>query len=153
MFYNNLLIIPVVTLATLVLEDWSSTNLASNFPPETRSNLFMGMVYSGFGALALTYCMAWVVRTTSSTTYAMVGALNKLPLAIFGIIFFASPITLGGVAAITLGFVSGLVYAWAKISKTQPPRPVHESEIPLAAMSSKRTSSESDGERLDRRVS
>jgi GDP-mannose transporter len=146
MYYNNLLMMPVVSIATLALEDWSSDNLKSNFPPESRYTLPMGMIYSGIGALAITYCTAWVIRSTSSTTYAMVGALNKLPLAILGIIFFASPVTWGGIAAIALGFVSGLVYTWAKIRSS--PAPPTEGAIPLMNVSVKDDSprSSTDGE-------
>ncbi|KAI9163089.1 GDP-mannose transporter [Paramyrothecium foliicola] len=127
MFYNNLLTVPVLSLASLLLEDWSIQNLRNNFPPESRYSLPIGMVYSGLGALGIAYCTAWCVRATSSTTYAMVGALNKLPLAICGIIFFASPVTFGSVSAIALGFISGLVYTVAKTKETKKPEP----EIPL----------------------
>jgi len=115
MFYNNPLTIPVMGLASLLLEDWSAQNLRNNFPPESRYSLPIGMFYSGIGAIGISYATAWCIRATSSTTYAMVGALNKLPLAICGIFFFASPVTFGGVSAILLGFISGLVYALAKI--------------------------------------
>jgi GDP-mannose transporter len=148
MYYNNLLIFPVTCLATLILEDWSSDNLRQNFPPETRYTMPMGMIYSGLGALAITYCTTWVIRTTSSTTYAMIGALNKLPLAICGIVFFASPVTFGGVSAIALGFISGLVYAWAKIrSSSAPPPPKSEIEIPLTEAQEGGADSESGSDR------
>ncbi len=45
---------------------------------------------------------------------SMVGALNKLPIALSGIVFFSDPATFGSVAAIMVGFVAGLVYAIAK---------------------------------------
>jgi len=48
----------------------------------------------------------------------MVGALNKLPIAISGLIFFDAPVTFGSVSAIFVGFVSGLVYAWAKVRQS-----------------------------------
>jgi GDP-mannose transporter len=44
----------------------------------------------------------------------MVGALNKLPIALSGIIFFGDPATFGSISAITVGFIAGLVYAFAK---------------------------------------
>jgi GDP-mannose transporter len=117
MFYNNLLTIPVLILASLVVEDWSSDNLRSNFPAESRSSMCVGMIYSGLGAIFISYSTAWCIRATSSTTYAMVGALNKLPVAIMGILFFAAPVTFGSVFAISLGFVSGIVYTVAKLQK------------------------------------
>ncbi|KAL2164516.1 hypothetical protein VTH06DRAFT_3732 [Thermothelomyces fergusii] len=115
MFYNNLLTIPVLVVCSLLVEDWSAENLARNFPIESRNKLMVGMVYSGLGAIFISYCSAWCIRVTSSTTYSMVGSLNKLPIAISGLIFFDAPITFGSVTAIFVGFISGLVYAWAKI--------------------------------------
>ncbi|KAH0530710.1 hypothetical protein TsFJ059_005305 [Trichoderma semiorbis] len=115
MFYNNFLTIPVLIIGSLLVEDWSSENLARNFPEETRTNLILGMVYSGLGAIFISYSSAWCIRVTSSTTYSMVGALNKLPIAVSGLIFFDAPVTFGSVSAIFIGFVSGLVYAWGKI--------------------------------------
>ena len=49
----------------------------------------------------------------------MVGALNKLPIAVSGLIFFAAPVTVGSVSAIFIGFVSGIVYAWAKVKENE----------------------------------
>lgn len=118
-FYNNLLSIPVLVICSLLIEDWSSANLASNFPEETRRSLVIGMVYSGLGAVGISYASAWCQRATSSTTYSMVGALNKLPLAISGFIFFNTPVTFGGVSAVFIGFLSGIVYAWAKIRERE----------------------------------
>ena len=108
-FYNNLLTIPVLIVASVLVEDWSSLNLEKNFPAESRNHMFIGIVYSGFMAVFISFSTAWCVRATSSTTYAMVGALNKLPLAIIGLVFFAAPITFGSVTAIVLGFISGIV--------------------------------------------
>jgi GDP-mannose transporter len=119
MFYNNLLTIPVLFLCSLVFEDWSNENVLKNFPIETRNSLMAGMVYSGLATIFISYCSAWCIRVTSSTTYSMVGALNKLPIAVSGLIFFAAPVTFGSVSAIIIGFISGIVYAWAKVRQTQ----------------------------------
>ncbi|KAH8879386.1 GDP-mannose transporter [Thozetella sp. PMI_491] len=118
MFYNNLLTIPVLVVCSLIAEDWSSDNLARNFPIESRNSLLIGMIYSGFGAIFISYCSAWCIRVTSSTTYSMVGALNKLPVAVSGLVFFDAPITFGSVSAIFIGFVSGIVYSWAKVRQS-----------------------------------
>ncbi|KAK3185270.1 GDP-mannose transporter into the lumen of the Golgi [Lecanicillium sp. MT-2017a] len=115
MFYNNLLSIPVLIVGSLLMEDWSSENVTRNFPPESRNNLVIGMIYSGLGTIFISYCSAWCIRVTSSTTYSMVGALNKLPMAVSGFIFFSAPVTFGSVSAVLIAFVSGVVYAWAKV--------------------------------------
>ncbi|CAM1501318.1 Fc.00g104800.m01.CDS01 [Cosmosporella sp. VM-42] len=119
MYYNNLLTIPVLLVCSLLVEDWSSANFAANFPPESRNRILTGIVYSGLAAIFISYCTAWCVRLTSSTTYSMVGALNKLPLAISGLIFFSAPVTFGSVSAIFIGFISGVVYTWAKVKETE----------------------------------
>ncbi|TVY81008.1 GDP-mannose transporter [Lachnellula suecica] len=119
MFYNNLLTIPVLILCSLIFENWSSENIAKNFPIETRNKLITGFIYSGLATIFISYCSAWCIRVTSSTTYSMVGALNKLPIAVSGLVFFAAPVTFGSVSAIVIGFISGLVFTWAKVRQTQ----------------------------------
>lgn len=99
------------------------------------------MGFSGLGAVFISYSTAWCVRTTSSTTYryaivldqcssilllirrftlrSMVGALNKLPVAASGLIFFGDPVTFSSVTGIFTGFVAGLVYAIAKQTQSK----------------------------------
>jgi len=119
MLYNNLLPIPVLVVSSLLAEDWSSENLNRNFPPETRNSLIIGIIYSGLAAIFISYCSSWCIRVTSSTTYSMVGMLNKLPIAVSGLVFFDAPVTFGSVSAIIIGFVSGIVYAWAKVRQSE----------------------------------
>ncbi|KAF5236355.1 hypothetical protein FANTH_11307 [Fusarium anthophilum] len=133
MYYNNLLTIPVLVFFSLVTEDWSSANFAKNFPEDSRNRILVGIIYSGLAAIFISYCSAWCIRVTSSTTYSMVGALNKLPIAVSGLIFFAAPVTVGSVSAIFIGFVSGIVYAWAKVKENEAKKnalPTAESREP-----------------------
>ncbi|TNY23744.1 UAA transporter family-domain-containing protein [Rhodotorula diobovata] len=118
MFYNNLLSIPVLVVFSLMFETWSSANLALNFPEETRTSLLSLMAFSGAAAVFISYCTAWTVRTTSSTTFSMVGALNKLPVAASGILFFGDPANFANVFSILVGFLAGLVYAAAKSAQS-----------------------------------
>jgi GDP-mannose transporter len=117
MFYNNLLTIPVLLACTILLEDWSSANLARNFPDDAKNKVIAAMLISGLSAVFISYSSGWCVRVTSSTTYSMVGALNKLPIAISGLVFFDAPVTFGSVSAIFIGFVSGIVYTLAKVKQ------------------------------------
>ncbi|PYH86619.1 GDP-mannose transporter 1 [Aspergillus uvarum CBS 121591] len=122
MFYNNLLSIPVLIVLSGLLEDWSSTNVNRNFPPVDRNSIIFAMILSGLSSVFISYTSAWCVRVTSSTTYSMVGALNKLPIAVSGLIFFDAPVTFPSVSAIVVGFVSGIVYAIAKIKQNAKPK-------------------------------
>ena len=118
MYYNNLLSIPILLICSVLLEDWSSVNIAKNFPPAMRNNLILAMIFSGLSSVFISYTSAWCVRVTTSTTYSMVGALNKLPIAISGLVFFDAPVTFPSVSAIGIGFVSGIVYALAKVKQS-----------------------------------
>jgi len=135
MFYNNLLSIPVILLCSLFLEDWSQANIDHNFPPELRTNLVIAMVFSGLSSVFISYTSAWCVRITSSTTYSMVGALNKLPIALSGLIFFSAPVTFFSVTAIALGFVSGLVYTLAKMKQQKEKSSTLPTAQPMSASS------------------
>jgi GDP-mannose transporter len=44
----------------------------------------------------------------------MTGALNKLPVAASGMIFFGDPVTFGSISAVSVGFFAGILYAIAK---------------------------------------
>ena len=77
--------------------------------------MISAMIFTGLSSIFISYASAWCVRVTSSTTYSMVGALNKLPIAISGLIFFDAPVTVGSVSALFVGFVSGVVYTVAKV--------------------------------------
>ncbi|KAJ5605616.1 GDP-mannose transporter [Penicillium lagena] len=136
MFYNNMLSLPIMIICSLVTEDWSSANLAKNFPAESRNNLMIGMLYSGLGAIFISYSSAWCIRKTSSTTYSFIGYLNKLPLAISGIVFFDAPITFGSVSAILLGFFSGLVYGYGKMKQKEQSKQILPTSQPTMSASS-----------------
>lgn len=115
MFYNNFLSIPVLLLMSFLVEDWSYANLHKNFPDDKQTKLISAIVFSGACAILISYTTAWCIRATSSTTYSMVGALNKLPVALSGMVFFHDPpVTFSSVSAIAVGFFAGLVYAFGK---------------------------------------
>jgi len=133
MFYNNFLSIPVLVVFSVLVENWSWENLVKNFPPDYRQILLSAIAFSGFATVGISYTTAWCLRATSSTTYSMVGALNKLPIAASGMVFFGDVVTLGSVTAIGVGFFSGLVYAIAKNNqvKADKARAAQTTEIPL----------------------
>ncbi|KAF7356812.1 UDP-galactose transporter [Mycena venus] len=112
MFYNNLLSIPV--LAVFSLHRGGLGLRKSRAPPQTRHVLLSAIAFSGAAAVGISFTTAWCIRATSSTTYSMVGALNKLPVAASGMLFFGDPVTAGSVSAIGVGFFAGLLYAVAK---------------------------------------
>ena len=119
MFYNNLLSIPVLVVFSLLIEDWGPASLAANFPESNRVVLLSAIAFSGAAAVFISYSTAWCVRVCGSTTYSMVGALNKLPVAASGMLFFGDPANLGNVSAIGVGGAAGVVYAVAKTQQAK----------------------------------
>jgi len=69
--------------------------------------------------------------------YSMVGALNKLPVAASGMVFFGDPVTTGSVSAVGTGFLAGLVYAVAKNNqvKAEKAQQAREGVIPMHKVS------------------
>jgi GDP-mannose transporter len=92
MFYNNLLSIPVLLVFSLLVEDWGAASFGRNLyvnprgmsieadrpsPEVDRVFLLTAIAFSGAAAVFISYSTARCVRTCGSTTYSMVGALNK----------------------------------------------------------------------------
>ncbi|KAG1646992.1 hypothetical protein G6F44_000294 [Rhizopus delemar] len=132
-FYNNIISIPFLIIPSFIFEDWSTENLSNNF--HIRQQVIVAMVFSGASAFTMSYASAWCVRTTSSTTYSMVGALNKLPIAASGILFFGDPATFGNITAIIVGFIAGIVYSLSKTMYSKPLQ-MNKDLIPLSSSSS-----------------
>ncbi|KAG0305827.1 GDP-mannose transporter into the lumen of the Golgi [Dissophora globulifera] len=118
-YYNNLLSLPVMLLLSLCLEGWTSGEFERTFAPEVRSSLTIAILLSGVSSFLISYGSAWCVRVTSSTTYSMVGALNKLPVAASGILFLGDPATLGNIFGIFFGLVAGMLYSYSKSDQAQ----------------------------------
>ncbi|WOO81478.1 GDP-mannose transporter 1 [Vanrija pseudolonga] len=119
MFYNNLLSIPFLVISSLLFENWGVESLSKNFPADNRAVLLSAITFSGAAAVFISYSTAWCVRICGSTTYSMVGALNKLPVAASGMLFFGNAVTVGSVSAILVGGVAGIVYAVAKTNQAR----------------------------------
>lgn len=77
-----------------------------------------GIFASSFTAFAISYSTAWSMRVSTSTSYSMVGALNKLPIALSGMIFFSKEralVNVWSIFSVILGFSSGLVYSVSQL--------------------------------------
>ncbi|KAI8908016.1 hypothetical protein EDD86DRAFT_191867 [Gorgonomyces haynaldii] len=130
-FYNNLLSVPVLFLFSVMMEQQEFFKLQDKyFVPNADTQefyaLLAGILVSGVTSFGISYSTAWCVRVTSSTTYSMVGALNKLPIAVAGMLFFDADVTVASVAGVMIAFAAGIVYAKAKQQQQQTPLPTYE---------------------------
>lgn len=91
-FYNNALTAPMFFLMSLLGADGQLSEFMDYYSePEhisERNSFINALLFSGISAYWISYASSWCVRVTNSTTYSMVGSLNKLPIAISGLIFF-----------------------------------------------------------------
>ena len=88
--YNNVLSLPVLLVLSFSFEDWSGFvhGLIHENTLIVNLRLLTSMVLSGFAGFFISFTTAWCLRVAPSTTYSMVGALNKLPVALSGVMFF-----------------------------------------------------------------
>ena len=114
MFYNNLSL-PGLLIFSLLIKYWLFENVLRNFSSENRNALVFAMILWGLSSIFISYTSAWCVRATTLTTYSMVGALNKIPIALSGLLFNDAPVTIPNVSAIVIGGPSGYLYAYAKV--------------------------------------
>lgn len=129
-FFNNLLSIPVLLVCSLLTEVDSfrlllvefgkaeprlgEENLFATRPASDWAPMWFAVLLSSVFSFAISYCTSWCIRMTTSTTYSMVGALNKLPIAVFGMIVFKDKLNFFSVSGVFVAFSAGLLYSYAK---------------------------------------
>jgi GDP-mannose transporter len=111
-YASNLLSTPMLLIASLIFENHYWRNLRTTIHADRH--MFFAIAFSAALSFGISYASSWCVRVTSSTTFSMVGALNKLPTSMAGFLFFNEPLTRGRMASVALAFLAGLVYTKAK---------------------------------------
>jgi len=121
-YYNNILSLPLILLVDSVY-----TNELSRFFDESSdqsrailadAGFIFVLIVSGAMGFFLSFSSFICVQTTSPTTYAMVGAMNKVPLTIIGIIIFNTQVDVNSMTFISMSVLAGFLYSYTKaISK------------------------------------
>ena len=75
--------------------------------------------FAGFVGFFLNFASPNCVAVTGPTTYAIVGALNKIPVAFLGYILFDSVITAKTWFFIAVSMFGGFLYSFAKINSAR----------------------------------
>uniref|UniRef100_A0A7S3QQI0 Sugar phosphate transporter domain-containing protein n=1 Tax=Dunaliella tertiolecta TaxID=3047 RepID=A0A7S3QQI0_DUNTE len=113
-FYNNLLSIPCIMFLMYIFGEYnavaSPTNQAALHNPLFQ--LVAGL--SGIIGFAISFSSLWFLSQTTATIYSLVGALNKIPVAIFGLVIFREPTNPKNLASIILGLLAGVMFVRAK---------------------------------------
>jgi GDP-mannose transporter len=125
-FYNNLLSLPFLVLPSLPTLGPLVNDIASAPNGAHACLFFMMLVGSG-----MTFATFWCMKATSPTTYAVTGALNKIPLAVLGIFIFKQHPTAVGAIGIAFALAGGMLYTW--LNRPKPKPPVDDVEDPMDA--------------------
>ena len=119
--YNNLLSVPLVLVGDYLTKNdigrcFSSTDSFKFWTDPWFMTLFF---FNGVVGSLLNVASFFCVQSTSPTTFSMVGALNKVPLALIGIQLFGAKLTFMGALYVALSLCSGALYGLAKVKQQQ----------------------------------
>ena len=114
-YYNNLLSM-FLLLPLCVLNN--EHQLVMDNAPMFDFNFVLVNIAAGFFGFYLNFASLWCISSTSATTYAIVGSLNKVPITALGFIFFNAKMTPQGVWFVVLATLGGFLYAYSKLPKS-----------------------------------
>ena len=115
-YYNSMLGIQVITVAAIAMGELPAAFYA---PQMTDMAFVLAASISGCMGFAMQLCSLWCMSATSPTTYVMVGAFNKIPVAVLGIVLFDTPLTAKLAAFIAMGISGGLLFSYVKMRESQ----------------------------------
>jgi len=115
-FYNNLLSLPILLAGAALRGEYATLAAADEL--HTVPYLTLSL-YAGLVGFFLNLATLWCVSNNSATTYAVVGALNKVPLAIMGWLLFQTPITGKALIFLSLSMCGGFLYTYTKLREAE----------------------------------
>jgi GDP-mannose transporter len=111
-FYNNVLctffLLPVAIFMGQI-------SLFLKSPALHTMDYFIKNVFAGFVGFFLNFASLTCVSVTGPTTYAIIGSLNKVPVALLGYVLFDNIITPQTWFFIAVSMSGGFLYSYAKI--------------------------------------
>jgi GDP-mannose transporter len=110
-FYNNLLSLPLI----FVLIVWSG-ELETVQQDSALSNprFIAAAVASCLVAFGISFASLWFLSSTTATTYSLTGSLNKIPIALVGLVAFNTPWNIENLLSILIGLFAGVIFVRAK---------------------------------------
>ena len=111
-YYNNLL--SACILLPVCFLNGELPGAFSNSAVMNWDYFFINFV-AAFLGFYLNFASLWCVGSTSATTYAIVGSLNKVPITVLGFLLFDAKMTDNGIIFLTLATLAGFLYAYSKL--------------------------------------
>mmetsp|Transcript_38314 Transcript_38314/g.122861 ORF Transcript_38314/g.122861 Transcript_38314/m.122861 type:complete len:401 (+) Transcript_38314:197-1399(+) len=113
-FYNNLLSLPLL-LVIAVANGEPAALWDAHRNGKIDATFFAVNGLAGAVGFFLNLASVWCVSATSATTYAIVGALNKIPVTILGYLLFHTAISKDMALYISVSLVGGFLYSFEQL--------------------------------------
>lgn len=115
--FNNLLSIPMIF--ALIFFTGEAGRLGQESALSERA-FQIAAVTSAVLSFLISIASMWFLSCTTATTFSLVGSLNKIPLAVLGMLLFKAPTSTNNIISVMIGLAAGVVFAHAKAtSKVQ----------------------------------
>jgi GDP-mannose transporter len=110
-YYNNLLSMPPILVLMWVFNEFPG--LLDQ--PALKNPHFQAVaLLGGFVGFAISFSSLWFLSQTTATIYSITGALNKIPVAVVGLVAFHEPTNSKNLASIIIGLTAGVIFVQAK---------------------------------------
>ncbi|MEW5305018.1 MAG: hypothetical protein WDW36_007589 [Sanguina aurantia] len=110
-YYNNLLSLPPLLILAAVLGEFQTLPLQTALTNPAFINVaFLGGLI-GFG---ISFSSLWYLSNSSATIYSLTGSMNKILVAVAGILIFQEATSTKNMASIGVGLIAALVFVCAK---------------------------------------
>lgn len=110
-YYNNLLSLPFVCILAAV---FGEPQRIMTDPSFTSPSFHTVAALSCIVSFSISYSTLWFLSTTTPTTYGLVGSLNKIPVAVIGMVLFKTVYSTANIASIAVGLLAGVLFVRAK---------------------------------------
>ena len=110
-YYNNLLSLP---LLLFIIWQAGEFDMLPNEPALQNSYFLAAAIASSLLAFCISFASLWFLSSTTATTYSLVGSLNKIPVAILGLVLFNVPWSPQNLLSILVGLGAGVIFVRAK---------------------------------------
>ncbi|KAK9820437.1 hypothetical protein WJX72_010350 [[Myrmecia] bisecta] len=110
-FYNNLLSLPLIFGLIII---YGEQNTIMNEPALWNPYFQFAALISALVGFCISFASLWFLSTTTPTTFSLVGSLNKIPVALIGLVAFNTPWNVENVASVLVGLASGAIFVKAK---------------------------------------
>lgn len=113
-YYNNLISTVILFIICMLKGEFQAL-----MSPDVLTTQFMvATVVAGVCGFVLNFASLWCVSSTSATTYAIVGSLNKIPVTLLGFILFNAKMTNKGILFLCMATLGGFLFAFSKLPAT-----------------------------------